>query len=569
MKSGFSGVCSILTLLCSNYSSAMNVRENQHPPIFFRREAQNQRHVTFSLQEARANLHRPTISNQGEPKSESDTDDRFVLNLNKISDEELSQYKSFYKVRNLEICVKHLLHQEAEPLLKLSALPLQQLQSLKIVGNMGENKLIQKNLDDLLSKTSQLRELNLSGNKLKIFPKAICRLQKLETLDISKNPQLKKLPKSLWKSPNLRKVTVNSDLVSSNQVPEYIDLLKNEEILTLLNSHRNKHKLDNSQIEFTRNNLHSCKVITINGCHWNDEIQAWVKPSSKNSSKIVKLKNMSLANALIDYIKGKEHWKAAENLMNYGVDIGAVDINSPDKYGIPMLIKAAESGRLRVVQYLVDHGADIHIRTKFENTALMGASLFGHLGIVKYLVSRGANVNDQNAGGETALMRAAGQRHLGVVKYLLQHGADVNVQDRFGGTALMKGAYYGSLRIVKYLTEHGADISIRDNNRNTVLMRTVLEEQLSIVKHLINQGANVNDQNKDGETALIKAIREEQFLVAKCLMENNADFNITDNDGKSALYFALERLEKAKDKDKPKHQEIVKLLEAGSKKTKK
>ena len=98
MKSGFSGVCSILTLLCSNYSSAMNVRENQHPPIFFRREAQNQRHVTFSLQEARANLYRPTISNQGEPKSESDTDDRFVLNLNKISDEELSQYKSFYKV---------------------------------------------------------------------------------------------------------------------------------------------------------------------------------------------------------------------------------------------------------------------------------------------------------------------------------------------------------------------------------------------------------------------------------------------------------------------------------------
>lgn len=569
MKSGFSGMCSVLALLCSGYSFAMNPGENQPQPIFFRREMRNQRHVTFSLQEARANLHGPTISNQEEPKNESDTDDSSILNLNKISVEELSQYKSFYNVRNLEIGVKHLLHQEVNSLLKLSALPLQQLQSLKIVGDMGENKLIRKNLNDLLAETPQLRELNLSGNKLKIFPKAICRLQKLEILNISKNPQLKKLPQSLWKSPNLREVTVNADLVSLNQVPEYVELLKNEEMLTLLNSHRNKHKLNNSQIEFTRNNLHSCKVITINGCHWNDGIQAWVKPSSKNSSKIVKLKNMSLANALIDYIRGKEHWKAAENLMTYGVDIGAVDIDSPDKYGIPMLIKAAESGRLKVVQYLVDHGADIHVRTKFENTALMGASLFGHLDIVKYLVSRGANVNDRNAGGETALMRAAGQRHLGIVKHLLQNGADINVQDRFGGTALMKGAYYGSLRIVKYLTEHGADISIRDNNQNTVLMRTVLEGQLNIVKYLINRGANVNDRNKDGETALMKAIKEEQFRVVRCLAENNANASITDNNGKTALYFAQERLEKAIEEDKPKHQEIVKLLESRSKKTKK
>ncbi len=568
MKTGFSIVCLVLTLLCSECSFAMNVEENQHQSTFFHTEVRNQRHVTFSLQEERG-WHRSAISDHGDPKNESNVCDESVLNLKKMSTEELSRCESFYKVRNLEICTEHLLNQKTGSLLQLSALPLQQLQSLKIVGDTGENELIRNNLDNLLAETSQLKELNLSGNKLKTFPKAICKLQKLETLDISKNPQMKKLPKSLWKSPNLQKVTLNSDLVTLNQVPEYIELLKNEEMTTLLNSYKNKRILTNSQLELMRNNLHFCKVITISGCHWNDELHEWIKSSSKNSSKIVKLKNMSIANALIDYIKGKEHWKATEKLMTYGVSINKTDANSLDKYGIPILIKAAESGKLKVVQYLVDNGADIHLRTKFENTALMGASLFGYLDVVEYLISRGANINDRNAGGETALMRAAGQRHLEIVKCLLQNGADINSRDRFGGTALMKGAYYGSLCIVKYLTKHGADINVRDDCQNTVLMQAVLEGQLNIVKYLINQGANINDQNKYGETALMKAIKEKQLRVAKCLAENNADVNIADNNGKTALFFAQECLEKAGAEDKSKYLEIIKLLEKDSKRIRK
>ena len=565
MKSGFFRLCSVLLMLCSNFSCAMNFEENRLQAEFSRTEARNQHHVTFALQEIH-DLHRSPVSDQEESKSEAYTFDGSALNLNRISAEKLGQCESFHKVRNLEMRSEHLLCQKIKSIFKLSALPLQQLQSLKIVGNTGGNKSIQKNLENLLTETLKLKELNLSDNKLKTLPKAICKLQKLEILDISKNPLLKKLPKSLWKSPNLQKVMLSSDLISSNQVPEYIELLKNEEMITLLNSYKNKHVLTDSELELTRHNLHFCRVITINGCYWNDELQAWIKHSSKNSSKIVKLKNMSIANALIEYIKGKEHWKAAEKLMIYGINFNAADANSLDRYGIPVLVKAAESGQLKIVRYLVDHGADVHVRTKFGNTALMGASLFGYLDVVEYLISRGANINDRNAGGETALMRAAGQRHLEIVKCLLQNGADINSRDRFGGTALMKGAYYGSLCIVKYLTKHGADINVRDDCQNTVLMQAVLEGQLNIVKYLINQGANINDQNKYGETALMKAIKEKQLRVAKCLAENNADANITDNDGKTALFFAQERLEKGRNEDKSKYLEIVKLLEKNSKK---
>ncbi len=542
MKSKFLNICSIGALLCNECSFAMNAEENRH-------------------QLRRTESHRQLLVSQQESRNASDICNESLLNLNKISNQELIQYESFHNIKNLEMNVEYLYGNKTNLLLKLSAIPFPQLRSLKLVGNVGENKTILRNLNDLLSKTSQLKELFLSENKLKSFPHAIYKLKKLETLDLSKNPQIKKLPKSLWKFPNLQKVIINADLISSNQVPEYIDMLKNEEIITFLNSYKNKHKLSNSQIETTINNLHFCKVISVIGCHWNDETHSWIKVSSKNSAKVVKLKNMSIEKALIDYIKSKEHWNAVTKLMALSVDIKEENANSLDKYGIPILVKAAESGYLNVVKYLVEHGTNIYLRTKFKNTALMNASLFGYLDIVEYLVEQGANVNDQNVGGETALMRAAGQKHLNITKYLIQNGAHINMLDRFGNTALMKGAYHGSLSIVKYLIKHGANINAQNDSGNTVLMWAALAGQLNITKYLINSGVNINEQNKYGETALMRAIKEEQLKVVKCLAENGADVSITDNNGNTALYFAQERLKKSRNEDMQKYLELVELLE--------
>lgn len=555
MKSKFLSIYSIVALLYYEYSFAMNVDRRQ----LSQQESHSQLRPPLLLQEEQ-NRNQEARFAQHEGKNELNTLDESSLNLSKISNEMLCKYQSFYYIKNLEMNAEYLCG-KTKSLLPLSALPLSQLQSLKLVGDVGENKAIQRNLDDLLSRTLLLKELALSGNKLKTLPKAIRKLQKLEILDISRNPQLKNLPQSLWKSPNLQEVMINSDLISLNQVPEYIEILKSEELLILLSSCKNKHKLSNSQIEEIKNNLHFCKTISVHGCHWNDKTHSWIKTSSKGSSKIVKLKNMSIENAFVNYIKGKEHWNAVTKLMTHNVKLKTEEVNSLDKYGIPLLVKAVESGHLKVVQYLVEHGADIHGQTKFKNTALMSASLFGYLDIVKYLVDQGANVNGYNIGGETALMRAAGQRYLSIVKHLIRNGADINAMDRFGDTALIKGAYCGSLSIVKHLIKHGADINARDNGGNTVLMRAVLEGQINIVKFLINNGVNINDQNKYGETALMMAIKEEQLKVAKCLVESSADIGITDNNGNSALYFARERLEKSRNENRQKYQKLVELLE--------
>ena len=178
MKSNFLSICSIATLLCNEYSFAMNVDRQQLP----RQESHGQFRALLTLQEEQNMSQGTGFFQQEERKNGSNTHNKSFLNLSKISSETLYQYESFYCIKNLEMNAEYL-YGKTESLLRLSALPLSQLQSLKLIGNIGETEVIQRNLDDLLSKTLRLRELFLSDNRLRTLPKAIQKLQKLEILD--------------------------------------------------------------------------------------------------------------------------------------------------------------------------------------------------------------------------------------------------------------------------------------------------------------------------------------------------------------------------------------------------
>ena len=116
---------------------------------------------------------------------------------------------------------------------------------------------------------------------------------------------------------------------------------------------------------------------------------------------------------------------------------------------------ASLKGKLLVVKYLVENGADI---THLNNEAVRWASYDGHLEIVKYLVENGADITDEN---NQALRYASYYGYLELVKYLVENGSDVNAEDNY---ALREASENGHLEIVKYLTEHVADITAEDNN---------------------------------------------------------------------------------------------------------
>ncbi|PWY89410.1 ankyrin [Aspergillus sclerotioniger CBS 115572] len=83
--------------------------------------------------------------------------------------------------------------------------------------------------------------------------------------------------------------------------------------------------------------------------------------------------------------------------------------------------------RLRMVQFLLEHGIDPNVRAQFY-TPLQTAVAAGEVGIAKMLVQYGANVNqhpwDSRFSRQPPLMMAVRQRSPSLVRLLLENGAD-------------------------------------------------------------------------------------------------------------------------------------------------
>jgi ankyrin repeat protein len=82
---------------------------------------------------------------------------------------------------------------------------------------------------------------------------------------------------------------------------------------------------------------------------------------------------------------------------------------------------AAKNGRLEVVRYLIEKGADIHAK---HESALDWAVRNGELEVVKLLVEKGADIHSRD---ENALRWAAGEGQLEVVEFLLDKGCSIDL----------------------------------------------------------------------------------------------------------------------------------------------
>ena len=108
-----------------------------------------------------------------------------------------------------------------------------------------------------------------------------------------------------------------------------------------------------------------------------------------------------------------------------------------DKGGWRLLHWAAYCGYERVVQRLLEKGADIAGKGRYGRTALSRAAIKGHEAVVELLLEKGADVESKDIlYGQTPLLCAAKKGHEAVVKLLLEKGADVKSKDGVGQTPL-------------------------------------------------------------------------------------------------------------------------------------
>ena len=95
-------------------------------------------------------------------------------------------------------------------------------------------------------------------------------------------------------------------------------------------------------------------------------------------------------------------------------------VNARGNCCMPLYLAAGE-GRLEVVRYLLDEGADVNAREQFGDTALTEAVFNGQLAAVKELLLRGADVNAIGDGG-TALDIAINRNHSAIADLLKHRG---------------------------------------------------------------------------------------------------------------------------------------------------
>jgi ankyrin repeat protein len=131
------------------------------------------------------------------------------------------------------------------------------------------------------------------------------------------------------------------------------------------------------------------------------------------------------------------------------------NVNSTDIAGQTALMYASEQGRVEVVKYLVENGADVNMKSTAygcRGTALIYAASANRITVMSYLLKHGADINATTYNKETALFWATAKGYIKAVNLLLNNNADTKLKNKDGKTALDLAGDLNQKEIVLILT---------------------------------------------------------------------------------------------------------------------
>jgi ankyrin repeat protein len=209
---------------------------------------------------------------------------------------------------------------------------------------------------------------------------------------------------------------------------------------------------------------------------------------------------------------------------------GGAEINAKDKNGWTALRWAAQHrGHKGIVELLVRNKASLETPAMNDLdqkwTLLRWAAAEGREPFIQLLIKKRVDLNDTNSEGWTAIRWAVEYGHGMTAWLLMQARADVNKPDRKGFTPLHSAAENWQKTtdksLIWLLLENGADIHARTILGLTALHIAASLGHTSLAWLLLEKGANLMERDVNQRTALHCAIIEGQISVARLLIERD------------------------------------------------
>lgn len=282
--------------------------------------------------------------------------------------------------------------------------------------------------------------------------------------------------------------------------------------------------------------------------------------------------------SLHELVESGTHYSRVKTKLEQGADI-----NGQNFHGQTPLHIACREGAIVIINLLLDHNADTHIKDNDDMIADIDRVFKNCPLLVKFACENNVNacidllledasvVNVQNLGcGKTALHVACLRGNMPIIELLSHYNADFNIKDRYDYSTLFYACASDNPGVVNYLLEHNVDPNIKHNEIpmvyhvialgdsvvgfgdeiNLQILRILLANNIDL-DHLnymyiddfeqhtaISKAAELNDLEaielliKSGATniyyGLFEAAEHGNMAIAKCLIKADVDINMRD-----------------------------------------
>ena len=184
---------------------------------------------------------------------------------------------------------------------------------------------------------------------------------------------------------------------------------------------------------------------------------------------------------------------------------------------------AIKGGSFKDIQGIVEDIDEAALNAVFNGmTPVMTASSVGDARIVELLLNNGANPNKRGSADRTALQYAAEKNHIAVARKLLEFGADIDAYDNTRLTPLIMAADRAYTDLGILLIESGADVNIQHVQGWTALIDAASNGNMKLVRHLLTAGADRESSTSSGWRAIDFARQNKHEEIVVLLAEYDA-----------------------------------------------